>query len=169
MRARLGRLLLVSDEEWPVLLALTGLSALLVGTNVIGMTAAVSLFLSRVGVEALPRMYPLAAIAVLALSPLYLRLIDRLPRRTVLLVSFAVFTVLPLLMRVFVSRHAALYALFVEAYFTSQYDNMQFWLMATDLVDTRAARRLFGIVNGGGSIGAAICGLAARPLAAWLM
>lgn len=162
------RWLSVTPEEWPVVTALTRLSALVVGTNVIGMTTAVSLFLLRLGVERLPWMYPLAALAVLLVSFVYLTAVDRTPRWTLVSRSFALFALAPTVCWLCLGANTAVVAVFMLAYLSSQYSTMQFWLVTSDLIDPRAAKRLYGIINGGGSAGALVMGLLAHPLASGL-
>ncbi|MBI4611645.1 MAG: hypothetical protein HY726_21870 [Candidatus Rokubacteria bacterium] len=76
---RLGKVFLVASEEWPPLLYLTCFNALLVGGLVVALSVAGSLFLRRVGPDALPGMYLLSALVILIVSPVYFALWTRCP------------------------------------------------------------------------------------------
>src|SRR5919204_5768802 len=79
--------------EWRLGVFLYGLLMVMVGADWIGKLGADALFVKRYGVQYVPWMYIITPIAMLAVSALIFFFVDRVRRRTMLLVYVASVTV----------------------------------------------------------------------------
>jgi len=121
-------------------------------------------FLSRHDVSVLPLLFAASAAAVAGTAALYSRLAARLAPATLfngmnllfliclVLVPFRLYGFVIPLLYVLVETLIALLSL-------------SFWLAAAEIFDPRQAKRLFGIIGGGGALAAILAGLAAKPFA----
>src|ERR671934_3082400 len=93
LRRLLGDAFPLRRGEWRLGLFLYGLLTVMVGADWIGKLGADALFVKRYGVQYVPWMYVITPIAMLAVSALIFFFIDRMRRRTMLLVYVASVTV----------------------------------------------------------------------------
>src|SRR5438552_9489938 len=133
-----------------------------IGAVVVGHSVRDALYLSNRPARGLAGMYIWSSIAIVLVSWSYARIADRLPRGLLNAVSAlgcaalgaAFWAVLTVTDAVWV--YAALYV-FVEA--MGSLVVIQFWTMANDVFHAREAKRLFGLIGGGGTLANVIFGL----------
>ena len=133
-----------------------------IGAVVIGHSVRDALYLSNRPARGLAGMYIWSSIAIVLVSWSYARIADRLPRGLLNAVSAlgcaalgaAFWAVLTVTDAVWV--YAALYV-FVEA--MGSLVVIQFWTLANDVFHAREAKRLFGLIGGGGTLANVIFGL----------
>jgi ATP/ADP translocase/HEAT repeat protein len=130
---------------------------------VLGRTVRDTLFLSRYPVSALPWMFVLFGVVSALVAIFYGAVADRIPRRGQIWATLAVGAATYVSVWVFVRRGAEwVYPVFYV--WTDVVANllvMQFWTLANDLHDPRAAKRLFGTIGSARILGVIVCGLAA--------
>lgn len=120
-----------------------------------------ALFLSEVGVDQLPFVFLLTALAAAAVSLLYARLLPYFSLGPTLIGTLLI-TVASLLLfsRVLARGYYAdilLYAAYVWVAISALLIASQFWLLANAVFNDREAKRLFGFIGAGGILGG-ICG-----------
>jgi ATP:ADP antiporter, AAA family len=128
-----------------------------------------SQFITALGADNLPYVQLAAGVCIGILMQLYGRAVARVPRRWVIPVTqageAALLVVFWLLFRTgaqWVSAAFYVLALILGILLTSQ-----FWTLANDIYDPRHARRLFGFIGGGASLGGAVgAGLTSLSVAA---
>ncbi|HMC34253.1 MAG TPA: Npt1/Npt2 family nucleotide transporter, partial [Myxococcales bacterium] len=133
-----------------------------IGAVVVGHSVRDALYLSNRPARGLAGMYIWSSIAIVLVSWSYARIADRLPRGLLNAVSAlgcaalgaAFWVVLTVTDAVWV--YAALYV-FVEA--MGSLVVIQFWTLANDVFHAREAKRLFGLIGGGGTLANVIFGL----------
>jgi ATP/ADP translocase len=173
MRRRIGRLLGLSAPEWPRVVPFATGFFLITGGVELGRVARDAYFLNQVGARAIPYMYVLIAVVMVAASTAYAPLQRRLPAH-VLLNRMQAGGALAL---VGLSAVLALspappgllpYAVFcaVEAYLG--FLLLHFWNFANAAFDAGEGRRLFPIFGAAGLVGSLAAGLAANVVAALL-
>lgn len=130
---------------------------------VLGRTVRDTLFLSRYPVSALPWMFVLFGVVSALVAVLYGAVADRIPRRGQIWATLAVGAATYLAVWVFVRRGAEwVYpAFYIWTDVVANLLVMQFWTLANDLHDARAAKRLFGTIGSARILGVIVCGLAA--------
>ena len=156
-------------------LSLLSLSLLVVigATSVIGRTVGRSLFLSALPLQFIPFRYLAVTTGVVLASLLYNRLAgsfqrDRLIRWTTLAMIIGL-----LIFRVLLNTSLAdslwmLGGFYVFLEITMSLTIVQFWTFASDLVNTRQAKRMFPIINAAGNFGSLLAGAAVTILVVWL-
>src|SRR5215813_12222124 len=116
-----------------------------------------SLFLSRFSISHLPYVYLLAALLAGVIIAVYTRYTVRLPLYRLMLASNA-FIISNVLMFwfliVFFNFAWAIYAFYIWSAIVGVLAIAQFWTFADLIFTSREAKRLFGIVAAGGSLGA---------------
>src|SRR5438552_5332114 len=133
-----------------------------IGAVVVGHSVRDALYLSNRPARGLAGMYIWSSIAIVLVSWSYARIADRLPRGLLNAVSAlgcaalgaAFWAVLTVTDAVWV--YAALYV-FVEA--MGSLVVIQFWTLANEVFHAREAKRLFGLIGGGGTLANVIFGL----------
>ena len=117
-----------------------------------------SQFISALGADNLPYVQLAAGVLIGVLMQVYSKVAGRLPRRWVIPVTqaaeAALLTMFWFLFRIggqWVSVAFYVLALILGILLTSQ-----FWTLANDIYDVRQARRLFGLIGGGASLGGAM-------------
>jgi HEAT repeat protein len=133
-----------------------------IGAVVVGHSVRDALYLSNRPARGLAGMYIWSSIAIVLVSWSYARIADRMPRGLLNAVSAlacaalgaALWAVLTVTDAVWV--YAALY-IFVEA--MGSLVVIQFWTLANDVFHAREAKRLFGLIGGGGTLANVIFGL----------
>lgn len=125
-----------------------------------------SLFLERVGADNLPYIYILTAIVVGVVVSYYARHVEKV-RRIYLLLGTLAFLASNLLLFRWALRYEGILTsgtFYIWAKLFPLLLVSQFWLVANELFDTRQAKRLFGLIGGGGILG----GVAGAAVAAQL-
>jgi ATP:ADP antiporter, AAA family len=120
-----------------------------------------SLFLSRFPISHLPYVYLLAALFAGVIIAVYTRCTARLPLYRLLLCSnvFIISNVIMFWFLIVVFNFAwALYAFYIWSAIVGVLAVAQFWTCADSIFTSREAKRLFGIFNAGGSLGAILGG-----------
>ncbi|HUF24270.1 MAG TPA: HEAT repeat domain-containing protein [Vicinamibacterales bacterium] len=123
--------------------------------------------IAALGADNLPYLLILSAVAVGALMFGYSRAMARVPRARVAPVThLALAVLLVLFWALFVAGAPwAAVAFYVFGLLFGLLVISQFWTLANELYDARQARRLFGFIGGGASLG----GLAGASITAWLV
>src|SRR5687767_13109012 len=154
--------------EWGLALFLYFLLTVMVGADWVGKLGADALFVKRYGIQNVPWMYIITPIAMLAVSALIFFFIDRMRRRTMLLVYVAAVALLSVGI-----QYAITYGTignvvqpisYVFAHGVKETIYILFWVYAGNLYDAEQSKRLFPFFAGsalvgkilGGVIGAAI-------------
>jgi len=129
---------------------------------ILGRTVRDTLFLSRYPIKWLPWMFVFYGIASSIVAVVYSRYADRMPRHKLIMVSTAIGIATYLGVWVLVRAQVSLvYPFFyVWAEVVSNLFIVQFWTLANDLHDARAAKRLFGTIGAARVLGTVIVGLA---------
>lgn len=129
---------------------------------ILGRTARDTLFLSRYPLSALPWMFVLFGLVSAVVAVAYGALADRFPRRLQIMGALAVgcvsYCAVWLLVRAKVSWIYPAFYIWTEV--IANLLIMQFWTLANDLHDPRAAKRLFGAIGSARILGVVVCGLA---------
>jgi ATP/ADP translocase len=169
----LGRLLRdalpLKRGEWGLALFLYFLLTVMVGTDWIGKLGADALFVKRYGIEQVPWMYILTPIAMLAVSALIFFFIDRMRRRTMLLVYVAAVSVFSIALQIAINQTGVTQSIvqpisYIFAHGVKETIYILFWVYAGNLYDAEQSKRLFPFFAGsvlvgkilGGIVGAAI-------------
>jgi HEAT repeat protein/ATP/ADP translocase len=130
---------------------------------ILGRTVRDTLFLSRYPIVWLPWMFVFYGIVSSVVAVAYGRYADRVPRHRLIVGSAAIGIVTYLATWVLVRAGVSLvYPVFyVWAEVVANLFIVQFWTLANDLHDARAAKRLFGTIGSARVLGVVIVGLAA--------
>jgi len=154
--------------EWGLALFLYFLLTVMVGADWFGKLGADALFVKRYGVQNVPWMYIITPIAMLAVSALIFFFIDRMRRRTMLLVYVAAVTLASVGIQYAISFNTIGNIVqpisYVFAHGVKETIYILFWVYAGNLYDSEQSRRLFPFFAGsvlvgkilGGIVGAAI-------------
>jgi ATP/ADP translocase len=154
--------------EWGLALFLYFLLTVMVGADWVGKLGADALFVKRYGVQNVPWMYIITPIAMLAVSALIFFFIDRMRRRTMLLVYVAAVALLSVGIQYAITTNAIGSVVqpisYVFAHGVKETIYILFWVYAGNLYDAEQSKRLFPFFAGsvlvgkilGGVIGAAI-------------
>jgi len=158
----------VRRGEWGLALFLYFLLTVMVGADWVGKLGADALFVKRYGIQNVPWMYIITPIAMLAVSALIFFFIDRMRRRTMLLVYVAAVTLLSIAIQYAITSNAIGNVVqpisYVFAHGVKETIYILFWVYAGNLYDSEQSRRLFPFFAGsvlvgkilGGVVGAAI-------------
>jgi ATP/ADP translocase len=154
--------------EWGLALFLYFLLTVMVGADWVGKLGADALFVKRYGVQNVPWMYIITPIAMLAVSALIFFFIDRMRRRTMLLLYVAAVTLASVGIQYAISFNSIGTIVqpisYVFAHGVKETIYILFWVYAGNLYDSEQSRRLFPFFAGsvlvgkilGGIVGAAI-------------
>lgn len=127
-----------------------------------------SIFLEDLGPEQLPYVYIATAAIIGLVASAYARLLERHERHLVIIASTLFFCANLVLFRWFfrfeVAWMAALFYLWAAVFSVGAVT--QFWSMANEIFNPEEAKRLFGLVGGGGISGGIVGGLLANSLVA---
>src|SRR5207247_1515307 len=147
------------------------LLTLMVGADWVGKLGADALFVKRYGIANVPGMYIITPIAMLAVSALIFFFIDRMRRRTMLLVYVASVTIFSIALQYAITTEVVGKIVqpisYVFAHGVKETIYILFWVYAGNLYDAEQSKRLFPFFAGsvlvgkimGGAIGAAIAPL----------
>lgn len=137
---------------------------------ILGRTVRDTLFLSRYSLSALPWMFVLYGVASALTVVLYARVADKLPRSKMIVAWCALGSLTYLI--TWVAARAGLTLIYPVFYVWSEvFANLllsQFWTLANDLHDPRAAKRLFGTIGAARVLGVIVVGLAAGTIVRWI-
>jgi CRP-like cAMP-binding protein/ATP/ADP translocase len=133
-----------------------------VAMTVAGKSARDTFFLSRFNKAYLPLMLVASAITVVVASSVYGRLSSRISRSTLFNLGSAAFAGGVLLLGLNVSGWV-IPVLYVWVEIIISIASMQLWLLASDTFNPRQAKKLFGIIGGGGSLAALVIGSSLKP------
>jgi ATP/ADP translocase/HEAT repeat protein len=130
---------------------------------ILGRTARDTLFLSRYSLAALPWMFVLFGVASAAVAVGYGALADRISRRTQVWTALlaGVLSYIAVWVLVRSGAHWIYPVFYIWTEMVANLLIMQFWTLANDLFDPRAAKRLFGAIGSARILGVVLCGLAA--------
>jgi len=140
----------------------------MVGADWVGKLGADALFVKRYGVQNVPFMYIITPVAMLAVSALIFFFIDRMRRRTMLLVYVAAVTVFSVGLQYAITTNVVGSIVqpisYVFAHGVKETIYILFWVYAGNLYDSQQSKRLFPFFAGsvlvgkilGGIVGAAI-------------
>jgi ATP/ADP translocase len=154
--------------EWGLALFLYFLLTVMVGADWVGKLGADALFVKRYGVQYVPWMYIITPIAMLAVSALIFFFIDRMRRRTMLLVYVGATTILSVALQYEITTgdigNIVQPISYVFAHGVKETIYILFWVYAGNLYDAEQSKRLFPFFAGsvlvgkilGGFIGAGI-------------
>ncbi len=157
--------------EWGLALFLYFLLTVMVGADWVGKLGADALFVKRYGVQNVPFMYIITPIAMLAVSALIFFFIDRMRRRTMLLVYVLAVTLASVGIQYAITYNTIGNIVqpisYVFAHGVKETIYILFWVYAGNLYDSEQSRRLFPFFAGsvlvgkiiGGFVGAAIAPL----------
>ena len=168
MRRLLRDALPLHRGEWGLGLFLYFLLTLMVGADWVGKLGADALFVKRYGVANVPWMYIITPIAMLAVSALIFFFVDRMRRRTMLLVYVAAVTIFSVALQYAITTEVIGNIVqpisYVFAHGVKETIYILFWVYAGNLYDAEQSKRLFPFFAGsvlvgkilGGVVGAAI-------------
>ena len=156
--------------EWGLALFLYFLLTVMVGTDWIGKLGADALFVKRYGIEKVPWMYILTPIAMLAVSALIFFFIDRMRRRTMLLVYVASVTVFSIALQYAINETGVTESIvqpisYIFAHGVKETIYILFWVYAGNLYDAEQSKRLFPFFAGSVLVGKILGGFAGAAIA----
>ncbi|MDX1476461.1 MAG: Npt1/Npt2 family nucleotide transporter [Saprospiraceae bacterium] len=145
---------------------------LIISTLLVVKPTANGLFLSQLGVEALPVAFVLVALFAVFISTIYTRVLGRRGLDKIITYSFLasilVFTAFGLAFRFNITGDWVLYAFYVWVAVFGVLTASQFWILANVVFNAREAKRLFGFIGAGaiagGIFGGYLTTLLAEPL-----
>jgi HEAT repeat protein len=126
-----------------------------------------AIFLKTAGPEALPYMYMLNAVLMIALSSVYTIVVDRIARHRFLIMLLIFFASNMLVLRMmFPLNYVWLpYAIFGLSEVITLTLYMHFWTFANDMFDPREGKRLFPLIGGVGLLGTMVGGTITKFIA----
>ena len=155
--------------EWGLALFLYFLLTVMVGADWVGKLGADALFVKRYGVQNVPWMYIITPIAMLAVSALIFFFIDRMRRRTMLLVYVAAVTLLSVGIQYAISTNAIGTTVqpisYVFAHGVKETIYILFWVYAGNLYDAEQSKRLFPFFAGSVLVGKIVGGFVGAGIA----
>jgi ATP/ADP translocase len=155
--------------EWGLALFLYFLLTVMVGADWVGKLGADALFVKRYGVQNVPWMYIITPIAMLAVSALIFFFIDRMRRRTMLLVYVAAVTLASVGIQYAITTNAIGNVVqpisYVFAHGVKETIYILFWVYAGNLYDAEQSKRLFPFFAGSVLVGKIIGGFVGAGIA----
>lgn len=135
---------------------------LVVAVTIAGKSARDTFFLSRYDRSLLPLMFAGCAVAVALAAAAYSRMSRRMRPAPLLDATNALFGAGLVALHFNLSGHA-IPALYVWMEITIAIVSLSFWLAASEIFDPRQAKRLFGLIGGGGALAAILVGSSVKP------
>lgn len=155
--------------EWGLALFLYFLLTVMVGADWVGKLGADALFVKRYGVQNVPWMYVITPIAMLAVSALIFFFIDRMRRRTMLLVYVAAVTVFSLALQYAITTNVIGSIVqpisYVFAHGVKETIYILFWVYAGNLYGSEQSKRLFPFFAGSVLVGKILGGVVGTAIA----
>ncbi|MBZ0116787.1 MAG: MFS transporter, partial [Sandaracinaceae bacterium] len=129
---------------------------------ILGRTVRDTLFLSRYSLSALPWMFVLYGVASAITVVLYARVADKIPRTRLIIFSLGVgmAAYLGTWVAVLLEQSWIYPVFYVVSEVAANLFIVQFWTLANDLNEPRAARRLFPLIGSARVLGVVVIGLA---------
>ena len=163
MRRLLRDALPLRRGEWGLALFLYFLLTVMVGADWVGKLGADALFVKRYGVQNVPFMYVITPIAMLAVSALIFFFIDRMRRRTMLLVYVAAVTIFSVALQYAITTNVVGNIVqpisYVFAHGVKETIYILFWVYAGNLYDAEQSKRLFPFFAGSVLVGKILGGI----------
>ena len=156
--------------EWGLALFLYFLLTVMVAADWVGKLGADALFVKRYGIQQVPWMYIITPIAMLAVSALIFFFIDRMRRRTMLLVYVAAVTIFSLGLQYAITEAGQAESIvqpisYVFAHGVKETIYILFWVYAGNLYDAEQSKRLFPFFAGSVLVGKIIGGVIGAGIA----
>jgi ATP/ADP translocase len=155
--------------EWGLALFLYFLLTVMVGADWVGKLGADALFVKRYGVANVPWMYIITPIAMLAVSALIFFFIDRMRRRTMLLVYVAAVTLFSIGLQYAITTNIVGNIVqpisYVFAHGVKETIYILFWVYAGNLYDSKQSKRLFPFFAGSVLVGKILGGIVGAGIA----
>lgn len=134
------------------------------GVLTIGLAASDVLFMSEMPPSALPYLFILPAVGIIPVLVIYNQVAARVPLARAIIGSNGLLLIGVVLFRLlldtsFGQSFALLAALFMFMEFAGTLIILQFWNIAGQVFNTRAAKRLFGLIAAGGTLATPVAGL----------
>ena len=169
MRSLLRDALPLRRGEWGLALFLYFLLTVMVGADWVGKLGADALFVKRYGVQNVPWMYIITPIAMLAVSALIFFFIDRMRRRTMLLVYVAAVTLFSIALQYAITTNVVGNIVqpisYVFAHGVKETIYILFWVYAGNLYNSEQAKRMFPFFAGSVLVGKILGGLVGAAIA----
>jgi HEAT repeat protein len=156
------------DERTKLLFAVTAFMC--VGSlGLIARTTGSTMFLTVFPAERLSLMYVASALAVVAVSFGFGRLVSELPLSRLIPAVAIVLAILTLLTRIaaLAPWHGVSAFVYVFSDVVAKLPVLMFWVLATTMFNPRQAKRLFVIIGAGATLACVVAGLLIRPLVEW--
>ncbi|MDP8263587.1 MAG: HEAT repeat domain-containing protein [Candidatus Ancaeobacter aquaticus] len=163
-------LLKIHDEDWKPLLTLQLFIVSICCVIVSLKTISNSLFVSNIGAENLPITYMGCAIALVVSGLILIPFIDKLQRHKVYIITVTLLTIFILFSYVIIRcGHSWIYYfLYIVSYIIDTILFLEFWLIASDLCDTRQAKRVFPLIIGWSLVGGMLGAFGTRVLVQYM-
>lgn len=169
MRRLLRDAIPLKHGEWGLALFLYFLLTVMVGADWVGKLGADALFVKRYGIAYVPWMYILTPIAMLAVSALIFFFIDRMRRRTMLLVYVASVTIFSVALQYEINTgdmgNIVQPISYIFAHGVKETIYILFWVYAGNLYDAEQSKRLFPFFAGSVLVGKIVGGFAGAAIA----
>ncbi|HEV8671658.1 MAG TPA: hypothetical protein VGS01_13100 [Candidatus Limnocylindria bacterium] len=169
MRRLLRDALPLRRGEWGLALFLYFLLTVMVGADWVGKLGADALFVKRYGVQNVPWMYIITPIAMLAVSALIFFFIDRMRRRTMLLLYVAAVTLLSIGIQYAITTNTIGSIVqpisYVFAHGVKETIYILFWVYAGNLYNAEQSKRLFPFFAGSVLVGKIVGGFVGAGIA----
>lgn len=136
---------------------------LVVFVTIAGKSARDTLFLSRFDRSFLPLMFAACAVAVASAAALYSHFGRRLSSRA-LFNGLNILALAGLLAVKFHLDGLSIPILYIWMEIIIAILSLSFWLTASEIFDPRQAKRLYGLIGGGGAVAAIVVGITIKPL-----
>lgn len=137
-----------------------------VAVAVTGKSARDAYFLSRYDKSLLPLMFVVVAVGVAAAVAIHTRLSRRMSPAALSGATHGLFVLSLLLIELRIAGWV-IPVLYVWMEIIAVLMGLQFWMLASDLFEPRQAKRLLGLIGGGGSLGAIVAGAGLEPFSRW--
>ena len=162
----LYKLIDVRKGEWSRTLIAAGILLCVVASYTVVKSVRDALFLSKYGISELSILYIGLAVVTGVIVSVYIRLTGNLSRNVLVTATYGLVAVTLALIWYgltsgFLSELLP-WILYVWSSVFGVFTVMQFWLLANDLFDPREAKRLFGFLGGGATMGGALGGQLSR-------
>lgn len=145
---------------------------LIISTLLIVKPTVNGLFLSEIGIDALPTAFVLIAVFAVIISTIYARLLGRISLNRIIILtlsgSVGMFLLFGCLLRFNLVGGWILYAFYIWVAIFAVLTASQFWILANVVFNAREAKRLFGFIGAGAIAGGIFGGYLTNVLAEWI-
>ncbi len=165
----LMKMLNIREGEGRKVLTLFSYFFLLVCVVIIGKTSRDTYFLSRYNRELLPIMFVVTAVVMTVIITFYNKISKKINLPT-LVVSCLILFIVSLVLMQFTLEGIIIPILFVWMDVVCTIPLIQFWTIAGQSFGPREAKRLFGVIGGGGSLAPMVAGMSiSEPMNSYLL